>query len=181
MTPKKRAAATRSKKGQLSAETLWKRLRSIEAKCWYVIGAGTVLMITLFLIAITPERYDLKVGDISYTTITASKDVVDEIATERNRDDAARAVEPTYLYQDGVTADVMHDLTSVLTQANTVQQYGQKTLGATCARRRSKAKGLRVYNSGNGICQIPLHAGSTGGLSDQHPATGYGSGNAGFE
>jgi len=128
MTPKKRSATARNKKSQLSAETLWKRLRSIEAKCWYVIGAGTLLMITLFLIAITPERYDLKVGDISYTTITASKDVVDEIATERNRDDAARSVEPTYLYKDGVTADVMHNLTSVLTQANTVQQYGQKTL-----------------------------------------------------
>ena len=85
-------------------------------------------MIALFLVAITPERYNLQVGDIAYTTITASKDVVDEIATERNRQEAANQVEPTYLYEEGVTADVMHNLTSVLTQANTAQQYGQKTL-----------------------------------------------------
>lgn len=78
-------------------------------------------------IAITPERYNLQVGDIAYTTITASKDVVDEIATKRNRDDAANQVEPTYLFK-GVTAEVMHTLTSVLTQANTVQQYGKTTL-----------------------------------------------------
>ena len=128
MTPKKRSASAHTRKGQLTVETFWKRLRSVQVRCWYVIGAGTLVMIALFLIAITPERYDLQVGDIAYSTITASKDVVDDISTERNREIAAQQVEPTYLYKEGVTAEVMHNLTSVLTQANTVQQYGQKTL-----------------------------------------------------
>ncbi len=128
MTPKKRSNNGRGRKPQWSLAALLLRLRSIGAQCWYVIGAGTLVLVGLFWFAITPERYDLAVGDISYTTITASKDVVDEIATERNREEAARSVEPTYLYKEGVTADVMHLLTSVLTQANTVQQYGATTL-----------------------------------------------------
>ena len=128
MTPRKRTTANRGKKPQWSPAALLKRLRSVGAQCWYVLGAGTLVLMALFWVAITPERYNLKVGDISYTTITASKDVVDEIATERNREDAARNVEPTYLYKDGVTDDVLHLLTSVLTQANTVQQYGKTLL-----------------------------------------------------
>jgi putative nucleotidyltransferase with HDIG domain len=128
MTPKKHVPSARPKKGPSSIETIWKKLHSVNAKCWYILMAGTLSMITLFSIAITPERYDLQVGDIAYTTITASKDVVDELATQRNRDEAVAQVEPTYLYKEGVTADVMHDLASILTQANTVQQYGQNTL-----------------------------------------------------
>ena len=128
MTPKKTVPTGRGRKPQWSPSALFARLRTINAQCRYVIGVGTLVLIALFWFAITPERYDLAVGDISYTTITASKDVVDEIATERNRTEAARSVEPTYLYQEGVSADVTHLLTSVLTQANTVQQYGKATL-----------------------------------------------------
>ncbi len=128
MTLKKHAASARARRGQWSAAALWKKLQRVQAKCWYMLLAGTLTMMVLFFIAITPERYNLEVGDIAYTTITASKDVVDDIATEKNRDDAAAKVEPTYLYMEGVTADVMHNLTSILTQANTVQQYGQKIL-----------------------------------------------------
>ncbi|HNX63156.1 MAG TPA: HDIG domain-containing protein [Candidatus Limiplasma sp.] len=128
MTLKKHAAGTRAKRSPWSFAALWAKLRTMQARCWYVLLLGTLVMMALFFFAITPERYNLQVGDIAYTTITASKDVVDEIATERNRDDAASKVEPTYLYKEGVTADVMHNLTSILTQANTVQQYGQKTL-----------------------------------------------------
>lgn len=128
MTPKKHAPPMRGRKNQGTASVFWKKLRTIQAKCWFVVAIGTAVLMLLFLIAITPERYDLEVGDIAYKTITASKDVVDEIATERNRDEAARQVEPTYLYKEGVTAEVMHTLTSVLTQVNTVQQYGKTTL-----------------------------------------------------
>ena len=96
MTPKKHTTASRVRKGPQAAETLLKRLHSVQAKCWYVLIGGTALMVLLFLIAITPERYNLQVGDIAYTTITASKDVVDETATERNRQEAASQVEPSY-------------------------------------------------------------------------------------
>ncbi|MDD3409465.1 MAG: HDIG domain-containing protein [Eubacteriales bacterium] len=109
-------------------ETLWKAARSETAKCGYILLLGALVLAALFSIAITPERYSLKVGDISHTTITASKDVVDEISTARQREEAARQVEPTYLYKEGVTTEVMQNLASVLTQVSAVQQYGKKTL-----------------------------------------------------
>ena len=52
-----------------------------QAQCAYVVLAGAVILCILFMAAITPQRYDQKVGDISDTTITATKDVVDEIST----------------------------------------------------------------------------------------------------
>ena len=82
------------KKKQLSREAVGHSLRSRTAQCVYVILAGAVILCILFMAAITPQRYDLKVGDISHTTITASKDVVDEISTARQRETAANQVSP---------------------------------------------------------------------------------------
>ena len=82
----------------------------------------------LFVIAITPERYDLRVGDLAPKTITASKDVVDEVTTARQREAAARLVEPSYIFDDRVTAEVMVELSATLSQAMAVQQYGSALL-----------------------------------------------------
>ena len=57
----------------------------------------SVLMLTLtfaiilgvLMIVATPKRHDLKVGDIAGTTITATKDIEDAIATEKLRQAAA--------------------------------------------------------------------------------------------
>lgn len=145
MMPKKRVANARVRKGQWTVETFTRRLRSVGARCWYVLAAGVVGLMGLFMFAITPERYDLQAGDIAYTTITASKDVVDELATERNRQEAADQVEPSYLYMEGVTAEVLHNLTTVLTQANSVQQFGQKILQGFALDDPQKQKGY-VFN-----------------------------------
>ncbi|MBR6569300.1 MAG: HDIG domain-containing protein, partial [Clostridia bacterium] len=103
-------------------------LRSRRARCCYVLLVCTVLLCSMFLLAISPQRYDLKVGDISHTTITASKDVVDEITTTRQREEAAKAVEPTYIFKDDVAGKVVSDLKTVLAQVRAVQQYGSKQL-----------------------------------------------------
>ena len=116
------------KKKALSWEVVGHALRSRAAQCAYVVLAGAVILCILFMVAITPQRYDLKVGDIAPTTITASKDVVDEISTARQRESAANQVEPTYVYKDSVADEVMADLASVLAQANAVQQYGRRVL-----------------------------------------------------
>ncbi len=105
-----------------------KALSSTSARCWYVLLIGTALLLATLLIAITPERYDLKVGDIARKTITASKDVVDEVSTDRLCEEAAKQVVPTYVMDDGVTDEVMQDLTKILTQITYVQQYGQELL-----------------------------------------------------
>ncbi|MDD3335900.1 MAG: HDIG domain-containing protein [Eubacteriales bacterium] len=118
-----------SKKNKgLTWEGVSQALHSRTAQCVYVYLLGSVLLSALLLTAITPQRYNLAVGDIAHTTITASKDVVDEISTARQREIAAAGVEPTYLYKEGVSAEVMQNLDAVLKQIGAVQEYGRKVL-----------------------------------------------------
>ena len=118
-----------SRKNQrLSWETVMQAMRSRRAHGVYVLLCCTLILCALFLLAITPQRYNLKVGDISPTTITASKDVVDEISTTRQREAAAQQVEPTYVFKENVAGEVKQNLTVILTQISAVQQYGSKLL-----------------------------------------------------
>ncbi|MFH1511943.1 MAG: HDIG domain-containing metalloprotein [Bacillota bacterium] len=128
MAPKKRSSASRKRSAKSMMNNLRGSLQTNAAKCVYILLAAALVLIVLFSIAIMPERYHLQVGDIAYKTITASKDVVDQTATARQREEAARLVEPTYLHKEGVTADVMQNLSAILIQINAVQQYGKNTL-----------------------------------------------------
>lgn len=125
MMPNKRTAL---KRRRMTLEGISQALHSRTAQCAYVFIAGTVLMCAMVLAAVTPKRYDLSVGDIAHTTITASKDVVDEISTTRQREIAAAGVEPSYLYKEGVSAEVLQELNTVLKQIGAVQDYGSKLL-----------------------------------------------------
>ena len=116
MTPKPPVSALRKIHADRFFSNLWKALQTKTAKCFYILLAASLLLIVLFSVAITPERYHLQVGDIAYKTITASKDVVDETATAKQREAAAQLVEPIYLHKEGVAAEVLQTLTSVLTQ-----------------------------------------------------------------
>ena len=116
------------KKKKWSWEDLSRALHSSTAQCVYIFLAGTAVLCLLLMLAVTPQRYNLKVGDIAPNTITASKDVVDEISTARQQEAAAAAVEPTYVYKEGISAEVMQNLQSVLAQATAVQKYGQRVL-----------------------------------------------------
>lgn len=125
MMPNKR---NNRKNRRISWPIIGQALRSHNAKCVYVLSIGALVLCIMFLIAITPQRYDLKVGEISHTTITASKDVVDEISTTRKREEAAKQVVPSYVFKEGVANEVLYDLNSVLAQVNSVQQYGRRVL-----------------------------------------------------
>ena len=116
------------KSQRLSWENIMQAMRSKTAHCVYVLLLCTLVLCALFLLAITPQRYDLKVGDISPATITASKDVVDELSTTRQREAAAQQVEPSYIFKEDVAGEVKQNLTTILTQASAVQQYGSKLM-----------------------------------------------------
>ena len=120
----------------------WKALYTKTARCVFILILSAVVLIILFSIAITPERYHLQVGDIAYKTITASKDVVDETATARQKEEAARLVEPSYQHQEGVADEILENLSAILIQVNAVQQYGLSTLEAFAP---GDAKGQRSY------------------------------------
>ena len=128
------------KKKKWSWEDLSRALHSSTAQCVYIFLAGTAVLCLLLMLAVTPQRYDLKVGDIAPNTITASKDVVDEISTARQQEAAAASVEPTYVYKEGISAEVMQNLQSVLAQATAVQKYGQRVLETAAPDDRQKQK-----------------------------------------
>ncbi len=90
-----------------------------------IVALGSLLCIAIFMITITPKRYNLYTGMVPNQTIAANKDVEDELTTKRNREAAADAVTPIYHFQDGVTEMVMLSLDNVYAQLLEVRQYAQ--------------------------------------------------------
>ena len=125
MMPNRRAAKKPSVRNR---KTLREIFGTKTAQTVLVVIAGVIVLCGLMTVAIAPKRYNLRVGDISHTTITATKDVVDEVSTARQREEAASKVEPSYVFNETVTTDVLLNLETVLKQVNTVQQYGRNIL-----------------------------------------------------
>ena len=125
MMPNRRAA---KKASVHSRKTLREIFAAKTVQTVLVMIVGVLILCALMAVAIAPKRYNLRVGDISHTTITATKDVVDEVSTARQREEAASKVEPSYVFNESVTKDVLLNLETVLKQVNTVQQYGRNIL-----------------------------------------------------
>lgn len=90
-----------------------------------ICAAGIAVMLALFMVAIAPVRYRLQVGMVPPSTISATKDVVDELSTEQKRQEAAAQVTPTYQFKEGVTEAVMADFDQIFAQLRVVHQYGE--------------------------------------------------------
>lgn len=89
-----------------------------------LVAITFVILFFFFFLICTPRKYDMRVGSISHVTVDATKDVVDEVTTEENRNAAAATVEPTYRFQQGVKEDVMSNLEATFNELRTIQQYG---------------------------------------------------------
>jgi cyclic-di-AMP phosphodiesterase PgpH len=118
----KRRRRDRNKKSKLRSLNGW--LHGVDARCTLVVVLSSLVLYALFVAVSAPERYDVQVGSISRYTITATKDVVDELTTEDRREAAADAVEPTYHLQEGVSEEVMTSIAATFEEMRTVQQYG---------------------------------------------------------
>ncbi len=90
-----------------------------------VILSGSLLCLIVFMLTVTPKRYNLYVGMVPNQTIAANKDVEDELTTLRYRKAAADAVMPVFHYQEGVTEEVMNNLEDVYAQMSSVRQFAQ--------------------------------------------------------
>ena len=89
------------------------------------ILAGGFLCLLIFMVSISPKRYNLVVGMVPDQTIAAHKDVIDEVTTRASRDAAAAAVAPTYHYQEGITEAVIVNLEAAHAEMVAVRQYAQ--------------------------------------------------------
>ena len=99
---------------------------------------GTAILMAIYVVAIVPVRYDLRVGMVPGATITATKDVEDTMATERARLQAANAVTPTYRYQEGVTEQVLADFDAVFNELRMVSQYARTLPDQSATRKYSR-------------------------------------------
>jgi len=87
-----------------------------------------ILLVICFL-TVSPEQYDLSVGDVAPTTITASRDIIDEITTSRRRQAAADAVSPVYFKDDTISDTVMSDLDAAFSELRAVRELGTQIKG----------------------------------------------------
>lgn len=129
-------------KKQKNQKSLKKRLtdfvHSAKALRLLICVLGTAVLMAIYVAAIVPVRYDLRVGMVPGATIAATKDVEDTLATERNRKQAANAVTPTYRYQEGVTEQVLADFDAVFNQLRMVSQYAQTLPDQSATRKYTK-------------------------------------------
>ena len=85
-----------------------------------------IVLLVICLLAVAPEQYDLTVGDVAPKTITASKDITDEITTERRRQAAADAVSPVYYKDDTIAESVLEDIDAVFSELRAVRELGEQ-------------------------------------------------------
>ena len=88
-----------------------------------------VLLLAICLVAVAPERYDLSVGDVAPSTITASRDIIDEITTEKRRKQAADAVSPVYFKDDSIAEAVLADMDAAFAEMRAVRELGEQIRG----------------------------------------------------
>ena len=76
-----------------------------------LIGSVTLLVVfALIAVSITPVKYDIVVGEVAPATITASREIVDDISTEAARAEARAAVADVYTRDDTVTESVSKNI-----------------------------------------------------------------------
>ena len=122
-----------AKRFRTRTRKLWaqiKKLAVLFARGFWSVRAlicalGSLAILLLFLVAIVPVRYNISVGTVPTHTITANRDVVDEITTEQLRRNAAAAVTPTYYYAQGVTEEVLSQFDKLFLQFDAAIQYSE--------------------------------------------------------
>ncbi|MCL1964832.1 MAG: HDIG domain-containing protein [Firmicutes bacterium] len=91
----------------------------------FVLVACYVVLTLGMLLATSPERYNLAVGDIAPQTITATKDVVDEVTTEMRRERAVDAVLPSYKEDETAFERVVERFDAIMAEFEAVRAFGE--------------------------------------------------------
>lgn len=125
---KPRKSLLKNKNAKGGADGKNKARRRNEVYGVVLLAVGMFLMACIYMLASTPERYNLTVGSIAPETITATRDVVDEITTIQRRQAAAAAVQPSYHLIDGVEAEVLQKLNLVMDEMKAVINYSDLLL-----------------------------------------------------
>lgn len=107
-----KALAKRFKNAALSMRTL-------------VSVCGIAVMLVVFCGAIMPVRYDIAIGMVPRHTITANRDVVDEVTTEAPAHSGGAGRAADYHFVEGVTESVLSNFDQIFSQMKAVLQYSE--------------------------------------------------------
>ena len=88
-----------------------------------------LLIFVLILAGISPDQYDIHIGEPASKTIYATKDVEDTVTTELLRVAAANAVEPSYKSVDtSVNSVVLEDMKQIFDALLSIKAQWQDRL-----------------------------------------------------
>jgi len=104
-------------------------LKRIRARYGHMLGSLLIgiftymALYTMLVAVVTPEQYDLRVGQVSPVTITASRDVEDTLATQQMRAAAMAEVQPVYITDGEAQNRVMLNLEGAFERLETVRAW----------------------------------------------------------
>ncbi len=109
-----------------------KRRRSNSPLLTALMGVLTYLALLVMLLAVfAPEQYDLRAGQVSPITITASKDVEDPVATQALIDEAVASAPVSYTLDESVQSAVLADLSGTFDAMAEIRQNAREEGGVT--------------------------------------------------
>lgn len=92
--------------------------------------AAINLFVILFMVlsAIMPEQYDLQVGDIVQTPISAPRDVENVMATQERIREARDNVSPIYRYDETINETVLEETDNIFKQIQEIRALASKQI-----------------------------------------------------
>ena len=102
-----------------------KSLSSRARRVLFICALYVILLIIAFAV-VSPRQYNLSVGDVSPSTITASKDIVDEITTARKRSAAIASASSVYYKDDSISEKVLTDIDNTFAELRVVRALGEQ-------------------------------------------------------
>lgn len=103
------------------AKTIFRRINKSLISGILIAAINLIVISAIVLSAIMPEQYDLKVGDILQTPISAPRDVENVIATQRRIKEAMENVSPIYRYDESINETVLEDINRIFNQIQEVR------------------------------------------------------------
>jgi putative nucleotidyltransferase with HDIG domain len=85
-----------------------------------------VVIFMMVTASIAPKRYDLQVGDLAKETIKATKDVIDEISTQKLIQEAHNSVDIKYKQDEAITNEVLENIHSCFSTIGDIRVEGEK-------------------------------------------------------
>lgn len=113
---------------RLFDNAVFKFLNKLIVKQVLLLIIFTTLLFYIVIDNVAPEKLVLDIGDIAQEDITATKDIVDEITTERLKKEAMDRVEPRHKIDPSVQVKVKNEIKGFFELVYNIQAYENMSL-----------------------------------------------------